>query len=61
MGITPFGLQIRHFSYVFIDHRNERNEIVKFVPHFDNFTKWTILVVNKILLALYLPTFATSP
>jgi len=23
--------------------------MVKFIPHFDNFTKWTILVVNTLL------------
>ena len=31
---------------MFFDHLNERNAMVKSVQHFDNFTKWTILVVN---------------
>jgi len=28
------------------DRLDERNGMVKSVPHFDNFTKWTILVIN---------------
>ena len=39
MGITPsFRLQL-DISYVFFDHLNERNEMVKSIPYFDNFTK----------------------
>jgi hypothetical protein len=33
-------------SYMFFDHRDERNVMVKSISYFDNFTKWTILVVN---------------
>jgi hypothetical protein len=29
------------------DHLDERNAMVKFVPYFDNFTKWTFLSVNN--------------
>jgi hypothetical protein len=32
--------------YMFFDHLDERNAMVKSVSHFDNFPKWTILVVN---------------
>jgi hypothetical protein len=29
------------------DRLDERNTMVKSVPYFDNFTKWTFLSVNK--------------
>jgi hypothetical protein len=31
---------------MFFDHLDERNAMMKSVTHFDNFTKWTFLVVN---------------
>jgi hypothetical protein len=31
---------------MFFDHLDERNAVVKSISHFDNFIKWTILVVN---------------
>ena len=33
--------------YMFFDHVDERKAMVKSVSHFDNFTKRTILVVNR--------------
>jgi hypothetical protein len=35
--------------YMFFDHLDERNVMVKSVTHFDNFTKWTLLVVNRMI------------
>ena len=32
---------------MFFDRLDERNAMVKSVSHFDNFTKWTFLVVNN--------------
>jgi hypothetical protein len=37
---------------MFFDHLDERNIIVKSVTHFDNFIKWTFLVVNTRLTSL---------
>ena len=31
---------------MFFDRVDERNAMAKSVSHFDNFTKWTILVAN---------------
>jgi hypothetical protein len=31
---------------MFFDRLDERNAVVKSVPHFDNFTKWTFFSVN---------------
>jgi hypothetical protein len=33
--------------YMFFDHIDERNVMVKSISHFDNFSKWTIVVVNN--------------
>jgi hypothetical protein len=32
---------------MFFDYLDERNAMVKFVTYFDNFIKWTLLVVNS--------------
>jgi hypothetical protein len=34
---------------MFFDHLDERNAMVQSVPHFDNFTKWTILVISNFI------------
>jgi hypothetical protein len=31
---------------MFFDHLDGRNAMVKFIPYFDNFVKWIILVFN---------------
>jgi hypothetical protein len=33
--------------YMLFDHLDKRNAMVKSVSHFDNFSKWAILVVNN--------------
>jgi hypothetical protein len=48
-SITPsFEPQIER-PYMFFDQLNERNTMVKFVLHFDNFIEWTFLSVNKVV------------
>jgi hypothetical protein len=34
---------------MFFDHLNERNAMVKSITYFDNFTKWTFLVVDRLI------------
>jgi hypothetical protein len=34
---------------MFFDHLDKRNTMMKAVTHFDNFIKWTFLVVNSFM------------
>jgi hypothetical protein len=34
---------------MFFVHLDERNAMMKTVTHFDNFTKWTFFVVNRLI------------
>ena len=49
-GLTSFIRSL--IPYMFFHHLDERNAMVKFILHFDNLTKWTILVVNMLFPSL---------
>jgi len=54
VGISNSGALLHPDSkldvpYMFFDCLDKRNAMVKSIPHFDNFTKWTILVGNTML------------
>jgi hypothetical protein len=44
--ILPSGIRIERFIFMIFDNLDERNVTVRSISHFDNFTKWKILVVN---------------
>jgi hypothetical protein len=48
-SITPSSEPQIERPYMFFDQLNERNTMVKFVLHFDNFIEWTFLSVNKVV------------